>query len=373
MIRASAAALAVVSIGPLQLLRQERPRPRIPLLHVTDLYFPPQDPDDLLDLLTVVALDEFDLKGVVLDATQKFLDASPAGVDISREPGFIPVFQLEYLLGRKIPTASGLAVPLKTPSDSAPERPACEQAGIQLLMEVLKESAQPVLISSVGSARTVAAAFNRDPQLLRSKVKAIVLNAGSTGGNKREWNVGLDLAAYICLWKSGIPIDWYPCATERSAFNPVDERGTYWKASHADLFRNLPRKLQAWIAYNFIGEKRGDSLEVLSEEVEDSVWTKICSGERNLWSTASLVMAAGRVMAHTDEGWRFVPLSEAKNLEVWPWRLDPIEAAIDETGAVIWRPAKAPSHYKLFGRKPDASFGGAMTEALNALLRSLHP
>ena len=322
-------------------------------------------------MLTVVALREFDLKGVVLDVTQKFLDSAPTGFDISRDPGFVPVAQLAYLIGRPISVAMGPTSPLKSPDDPAIDRSMQEQAGIGMVIDILEKSDQPVVVSCVGSARVLAAAFNRRPELVRAKVKAVLLNAGSTGGTKREWNVGLDLHAYVGLWKSGLPIHWYPCATEHGAFNANHERGTYWKAAHADLFKGLPQPLCAWIAYGFAGSHRGDIIRSLSEEGSGSSWETVLTGERNLWATASLVMAAGRVLARTAGGWRFVPKSDSANLETWPWRLDSIEATVNEEGQVRWQTTESETDFMLFGRKSDAGFGIAMAEALNALLRSV--
>ena len=373
MIQSSVAALAGLAVTPWPSLtdRKKSESPRIPVLHVTDLYHPPQDPDDQLDLLTIAAIPELDLKGVVLDVTQKFLEAAPAGFDIRRDPGFVPVTQLSYLLGRDIPVAMGPVVPLRTPGDTAENRPDREQAGIRLLFETLEASGEPVVITCTGSARVVTAAFNRNPELLRSKVKSVVLNAGATGGTKREWNVGLDPAAYRGLWQSGLPVDWYPCATERSAFDQVNERGTYWKATQEDLFRGMSPSLRAWIAYSFSGSQRGDIIRVLSETVDESLWKEILSGQRNLWSTGSLAMTANRVLARTSQGWRFLPRADAGGLETWPWRLDPIEASVNEEAQVRWQPVKGASRYRLFGRQAGKVYGTAMAEALNALFKSL--
>jgi hypothetical protein len=192
----------------------------IPLVHITDLYHPPQDPDDHIDLATVVALSEYDLRSVILDVTQKFLVAAPDGFDITRDPGYVPVQQLSHIIGHAIPVAAGPRAPLSGPDDDAANRPRSEQAGIQLLLNILEESREPVVLSLVGSARVVTAALNRAPELLHRKIRSLILNAGSTGGTKREWNVGLDAAAYIGLWRSGLPIHWFPCATEKSAFDP---------------------------------------------------------------------------------------------------------------------------------------------------------
>ncbi len=348
-----------------------KPKAGIPLIHTTDLYHPPQDPDDHLDLLTVVALHEFDLKGVVLDVTQKFLDPVPSASTISRDPGFVPVAQLAYLIGRPIPVAMGPTSPLKSADDSATDQSKREQAGIAMVIDILENSEQPIVVSCVGSARVLTAAFNRRPELVLSKVKSVLLNAGSTGGTKREWNVGLDLHAYVGLWKSGLPIHWYPCETERGASDAHHERGTFWKASHADLFRSLPQPLCAWIAHGFSRSMRGDIIRALSEDGKGPAWETVLSGHRNLWSTASLVMAAGRVLARTPDGWRFIPKSDSGDLETWPWRLDPIDATVNEEGQVQWRVTERETDTKLFGRKSDAGFGIAMAEALNALLRSV--
>lgn len=338
------------------------PRRRIPLVHVTDLYHPPQDPDDHIDLATIAGLAEYELRAVVLDITQKFLVAAPAGWDLARVPGTIAVNQLAQITGRKIPAALGPTAPLANPRDTAGDRPRAEQAGIELLLEVLAASSEPVTISIVGSARVLAAAFNRDPALVRRQTRAVLLNAGATGGPKREWNVALDPAAYVALWRSGLPLHWFPCATERGAFDPAPERGTYWKAKQAVLFTELSAPMQGWLWYAFSG---------LPAKNGGGAWENVLAGERNLWSTASLVMGAGRVLARTPAGWRFVSKEEAGGAELWPWRLDPIQATVDDDGHVDWRGVAEPVSNRIFGRREGADFGVAMAEALNALLRTI--
>ncbi len=344
---------------------------RIPLVHVTDLYHPPQDPDDHLDLATIVALPEYDLRGVVLDITRKFLVPKPDGWDIARDPGYVSVAQLNHLTGRAVPAAMGPVDPLAHPADDARDRPAPEQAGIALLLDVLARSPEPVTISAVGSARVIAAAFNREPELMRAKTRTILLNIGSTAGPKREWNVGLDPAAYIALWRSGLPIDWFPCGTDRSAFDPAHERGTYWKVAHATLFRELPEGLRAWLGFAFAGSARGDIIRALAESGRGAAWEEVLAGERNMWATISLVMGAGRVPARTSEGWRFVPTAAADGLESWPCRLDAIRTSVDDEARVSWQLAEEATGRRLFGRQAGSAYGVAMAEALNALLRGL--
>ncbi len=343
----------------------------IPLVHITDLYHPPQDPDDHIDLATIAALGEFDLKAVILDVTQKFLLPAPAGFDIRRDPGFLPVAQLGYLLGRSIPAASGPMLPLRSPDDDVRDRPHREQAGVNLLLDCLDASPEPVVVSLVGSARVLTAAYNRDPVLVRRKVRSVLLNAGSTGGPKREWNVGLDTEAYKGLWRSGLPLYWYPCAVETGAFNPDHERGTYWKETHKALFRSLSPPLRAWFCFALTGDKRGDLIGALDEAPAAAEWEKILAQSRNMWATASLVMAAGRVLARTGDGWRFIPSDTASPGTIWPWRLDPIHAEIEPDATVRWRLAEGAGNASVFGRDRRPGFGDAMGEALADLLGTL--
>jgi len=344
---------------------------KIPLIHITDLYHPPQDPDDHVDLATVAALDEYDLRGIVLDVTRKFLLASPAGFDKQRDPGFIPVVQLGYLQGRSIPVACGPTLPLTHSHDDLRDRSQTEQAGVHLLLNILEECREQAVISVVGSARALTAAYNRNPGLLKESVRAVLLNAGSTGGTKREWNVGLDPEAYVGLWQSGLPIYWYPCATERGAFNPDDERGTYWKTNQEILFRDLAPPVRAWFEYALTNDTRGDVIGALTDAETSDRWEGILSEQRHMWATASLVMEAGRILAQTSLGWRFIPAASTVDVRYWRWHLDRIEASVNEKAEVSWQTVKEGGNAMLFSREKGAAFGSAMAEALGALLATL--
>ena len=96
--------------------------------------------------------------------------------------------------------------------------PPFQQQGIELLLRVLRESPVPVDIVSFGSARPVAVAFNRDPDLLREKVREIYLCEGSAPAGYLEWNVYLDPHAFVRMLRSGLNITIYPCATEQGPF-----------------------------------------------------------------------------------------------------------------------------------------------------------
>jgi pyrimidine-specific ribonucleoside hydrolase len=367
----SLTALRTLRAGAVEQQRNGMGRSKIPLLHITDLYHPPQDPDDHFDLATIAALEEFELRGVILDPTERFLNPSPGSADQQRDPGFVPVSQLAYILGRDIPVATGPKSPLLNARDDAMDRPEAEQAGVRLLLEILERSTSSVVISVVGSCRVITAAFNRNPELLRAQIRAVLLNAGSSGPSKEEWNVGLDSEAYKGLWYSGLPIHWYPCSTERGAFDQDHERGTYWKTTHRVLLDRVSLPMQSWFTYALTNSNRGDIIRVLSEKPSDTTWDDLLAKERNLWSTASLIMSAGRILAKTDEGWRFAAADAKTTAESWPWRLDPIDASVDDHAEVHWNKRADQGNAFIFGRKRGDNYARAMGEALGSLLASL--
>lgn len=162
-----------------------------------------------------------------------------------------------------------------------------------------------------------------------------------------------------------------PANQDRCPIDPGLPKNLTGMADGAFL-EGLPQPLQAWFAYGLSGSARGDFIRFLEEPVDGAVREHVLSANRNLGSTASLVMAARRELARTPEGWRFLPPEEAdKALDTWPWGLDPIRAEITETARVAWSPSETDSAHRLFRRKPGPGYGKAMAAALNALLQAM--
>jgi inosine-uridine nucleoside N-ribohydrolase len=151
----------------------------VPLVYCTDLFHPLDDPDDHMDLATVFALPEFDIKAVLLDQGDKQL----------KKPGRIPLQQMMALTGRRVPYAAGLGVKLRSPGDKGLDQPQEFQGAIELFLRVLRESDHPVRVVAVGSVRDIAAAFNREPALLRRNVEALYLVIGHAKIGAKEYNV----------------------------------------------------------------------------------------------------------------------------------------------------------------------------------------
>ena len=340
-----------------------------PLVYITDLYHSPGDPDDHVDLATLLALPEFDVRAILIDVRPpRAPDASPY------DPGFIPIGQLCYLTGRSFPVAVGPAEALRSLNDAAVDRPESEQAAIRLLLSVLRESREKVLVNTVGTCRIIAAAFLREPQLFREKVKAVVVNAGSSGKGPLEHNVKVDLLSYVIVMRSGLPVLWFPCASSGTGWGSPDSSGpnnTFYRVPHQQLFANLPAPLRNWFAYALDRSNRADVLRALAEPVEHKADSPLNRGERYLWSTASFVLTSGRTLARTAEGWRFVPQgSVPANADVEAMTLVPIDFSITDAGQPTWSKAAGASPIRLFQRTPGPRHTAAMAEALNALLRA---
>ncbi len=76
-------------------------------------------------------------------------------------------------------------------------------------------------------------------------------------------------------------------------------------------------------------EIRGDIIRALSDLGSGPSWEKVLADRRNMRSTASLMMAAGRVLAQTSEGWRFIAKEQASGLNVQPLEMLPITCDVD--------------------------------------------
>ena len=153
------ATLPLASLAALYGADPTQPMPaRIPLIDVTDLYHPHQDVGDNFDILAAYSLPEVDLRAVILDCTEPFRQpvAKNPGPGLfpdtggPREPGFIPVLQLNYIFGRNVPCATCPFTRMKSVGDKMLDAPRFQQEGIELILKTLRESAKPVQIVSFG-------------------------------------------------------------------------------------------------------------------------------------------------------------------------------------------------------------------------------
>lgn len=274
------------------------------IIVITDCYHPYQDPGDNLDLIQGFALPSVDLKAVILDVSNPFrkdtadhpmLWKDPYG---PREPGIIQMEQLNYIFKRRVPYAFGPFEMMRDESDKMLYISGFEQSGVELLLSTLQSTPEPIEILSFGSARVLAVAYNRNPTLLRHKIKQIHLCAGTAKmkgaeafdvdkkiTSSVEWNVALDVFAFTRLLRSDLPIAIYPCAGKNGVFN-LDENSSYWHLKDMNFLKKMHPQLQAYLDYSFSRSSRIDFINAMNDGAVYKNGKQLPFEEFHVWETA---------------------------------------------------------------------------------------
>ncbi len=295
---------------------------KTPIIHSTDLMHPHDDPDDHYDLACLFAIEEFDIKGIVLDGGRE-----PLGQ--VKRCGRPAVEQMMHITGRKVPYAIGLSRKLRSPDDDGLDQPRKFQAGIELILSALGESDEPVVYHAAGSLRNLAAALNRRPEL-RRKLKAVYIEIGrGPGGVQREWNVMLDPRAFARVIVADLPLYWCPCSGK-------DGYRTYYQADQSAVVGACAPPVQNYFVY-CLRKTNADPIAFLRGGPHP-----LPTGRRNIWCTAPLLHAAGRKIYRRGPGdYVALPPAEAEKAglaerHVEAFRFVPMRAALR-------RPAEQPA------------------------------
>jgi hypothetical protein len=316
----------LVVFASCQLDRDQVKSHSVPVVYSTDLSHPHDDPDDHFDIVTLYALKELDILGIILDQ----------GKRQDRAPGRIPVEQMNALTGRNVPCAVGLSDPLKTPVDQAVGQDTKYQNGVELIIKSLKRSADPVTIITVGSLRDTAAAFNRQPDLFRKKVAKLLIFIGEASANTTEWNVGLDTNAFIRIMNSGLPVWWVPCFDGGNFKNRGN--ASFWTADQAELLRDAPDSVMNFFIYALHNKTLPHHLNYLYSEVNDQDKALVLTGRRRLWCAAVFTLVAGRIIIEREGEYIPVNPEEARSEDekVHPFRFLPFSLFVDENARVVY-------------------------------------
>ncbi len=207
-----------------------------------------------------------------------------------------------HITGHRCPYAIGLDRPLKNRTDKALDTQARFQAGIELMISILRNSPERVVIHTAGSCRDVAAAFNREPTLFKEKVRAIYMNIGN-GLNtpQNEYNVGLDLQGYLRMFESGLPIYWCPCFGK-------DGYQTIYELDQATVLASCAQPVQNFFVYCLTKSKE-DPVAFLQSGPH-----ALPTGPRGMYCTGPLFHAAGRkIYQRAPEDFVALPPDEAKS------------------------------------------------------------
>ena len=365
--------LLSVSFLSITLVSPASGAPRIPLIDVTDLYHPFQDPGDNFDLIAAYGLPEIDLRAVILDTTQAVRQAQKI------ETGFIPVIQLNYIFDRNIPYGVSPFGRMKSPDDKLLDAPEFQQSGIRLILETLRTSREKVHIASFGSARAIAAAYNRDPKLFVEKVARIYLSAGGAPKELLEWNITLDPNAIVCLLRSNLPIDIYPCSSpnthEPKADGPPYVYGlhnTYWNLPNLRFVASMDPQLRRYLLYAFTKASRSDFLRALDDPGMDPSKDDFSTGH-HVWETAVWQGITGRKLVNRDgAGYRLLRDTKPGD-KVIAESMRSCSVKVEADGFYTWDFDKPSSNFRLYERQDPQAAAQALREALPALYQTFTP
>jgi len=350
------------------------------LINITDLYHPHQDVGDNFDLITPYALSDVELLLVVLDCTNKFREPyadHPEWPDPNgpREPGIIPISQLNYIFNRDIPFGISPLEPMQSPRDKMPDIPGYQNLGVDKLLNTLRQSDEPVDISVFGSIRTLAVAYNRNPKLLLEKIRMVHISAGSSTPDYLEWNVMLDPNAFVCILRSKLPLTLYPCKTGKGAFAP-SEFCTFWSLNDLGFIKKMDKRLQQYLCYAFNKTLRHDFLRAMDEEPDQAVLDNFCGQQHNVWETAVWIEMTNRKLVKKANGsFRIVLENEVISTDkIFKTEILPCKLTVHDAGTFDFTLCPEEETNKFIYRNDDPiGQQKALNEALGALYTSFKP
>ena len=333
-------------------------RATIPVIYSTDLFHPPGDMDDQVDLAVLNAIPNIDIRAVILDA----------GKSQKISPGAIPVAQISHIAKRKTNYAIGLANRLQSPKDKGLKQGEKFQKGVELIIDVLKKSHKKVTIITVGSLRDVAAAFNRRPVLFFEKVKKVLIFAGEASKKGfKETNVKLDTNAFLRIMRSDLPIYWVPCFDGGLWKNKG--RASYWRTTYAALLEDASSELIQYFIYAY---KKLDQepIKFLYSKVNPNYKRKLFNKHRNLWGSSVFVNIIDMTIGHDGDKYKLISTEgNKKNNKVFDFV--PIYVRFSDHGDAIYgdgNDARKIMQFRVINRH---NYNNAMTEIASKLLSKL--
>ena len=346
------------------------PNQKVPVVHVTDLFRPHNDPDDHWDLACVYALayqGEIDLRGIVID--------SPPARKNNRawNPDVQAVAQMNYLTGFAVPVAVGCSEPMKSRDDTKEKASPSDLNGVRLILNVLRESSKPVVINITGCCRDVAIAGKREPRLFAEKCTGVYLNAGTGSPNpelaaRLEYNVSLEPGAYAAIFDLPCPVYWMPCFEEVKPFSEqgIREYGTFYRFRQNEILPHLSEQVQNYFGYMYARRIDSNWLRYLEGPKDDALLSKQGSLFRNMWCTGGFLHVAGKTV--TRDG-RIVS-KEAAGKEA-SFTFDPIRITCSDKGVTQWKLDKTAKDRYIFHVRDVANYQTAVTKAMKTLLMDL--
>jgi hypothetical protein len=354
------------------------------VLHQTDLFMPPADPDDHYDLAVLLQL----AKQGRLAIDSVLVDHPPPGFRYA--PDALGVLQLQWHLGLSFPTWIGGAH-LMRGIDPVGGGDGSLDRGSDFILDRLRAAQKPLTIHIAGGCQDVAGAIDRDSHLFRERCAAIYLNAGLSGLGAideaeriearmhltdpvyassapevriPEYNVRLAPEAFRTVLQAPCPVYWMPCfdSIERTERGIVGVSGS----GHASLFRVADLAVIAAVDEAF----RNHLLRAVTPGPND-FWARnrapkspadrssMEKRDRNLYCTPGMFHIAG---ANVDLSGNIVEATGIIDFR-------PISARVDDEGFVDWQfVERGTSDLQILDVPAPFTYQAAMTRAIGTLL-----
>ena len=355
--------LLVFSVSSIYAKEDTRSR-KVPVIYCTDLFHPHDDPDDHFDIACLYAIEEVEMKAIILDQGRKQ----------KKKPGSVPISQLNHITGKNVPQALGLSDKLQSPGDKGLSQAKEYQEGTELILTILRNSKEPVTIITVGSLRDIAVGYNRSPDLFKAKVNRLFIFIGEASKKGHiEYNVGLDKNAYIRIMNSRLPVYWVPCFDGGLWQN--NGRASYWKASHKDLLGRVSDKVMNYFIYALLRKSEKNPVKYLENEINRDDKKKVLSLNRNLWCTAVFAHIAGRRFIRQGNEFISIPMNASykKEQEIIPFRFDEVSVVVDEQANVSYEQTGRANKIRQFHVLNSDIYAEVMTSVTAQLLLHLDP
>jgi hypothetical protein len=291
--------------------------------------------------------------------------------------------QLNYIFDRNVPWAIGPMSQMKSETDKMLSIPVFQQHGVELLLGILKESPVPVEILSFGSARVLAVAYNRDPDLMKNKVAKIYLSAGTASENYKlgkdqganmipggEWNVALDVYAFTRLLRSKLTIAMFPCAGVDGGF-VKDRNNTYWQMPDMRFVAKMDVKLQRYINYAFTSELRHDFLRAMDSNNPPEEDLKKYPAPFHIWETPIWIVAARREIVYRENGtYEIVPRNDVVSTDrIIMNTVRPCSLTVRDDGRFLFDYTDKPTPFSIFVRDNPEEHEKALQQAFPLMLQ----
>ncbi|POU75016.1 pyrimidine-specific ribonucleoside hydrolase RihA [Leclercia sp. LSNIH6] len=171
--------------------------------------------DDAIALVLALASPELDLKAVTSSAGNQTPDKTLRNVlrmltllkrsDIPVAGGAIKPLMRDLIIADNVHGESGLDGPALPEPDFAPQ----DCTAVELMANVLRESAEPVTLVSTGPQTNVALLLNSHPELHAKIARIVIMGGAMELGNwtpAAEFNIFVDPEAAEIVFQSGIPV-----------------------------------------------------------------------------------------------------------------------------------------------------------------------